>query len=545
MDTSLNLESFGRKHLRRIHRNLPTSLLYENIVKNHEGQLAHLGPVVVRTGHYNEMSPDDKFIVKDSFSEKKVLWSEEKNELSENHFNTLFHRLLAYMHDKEAYVQDCFIGSAPEYQIPIRIITETAWHSLFARNMFYQIHDPQQLEAFTPDFTIIHVPGFNAIPELDGTNASAFVIYHLSQKLILIGGSSYAGEIKQSVFTIASYLMPESVFCMRCSANVGPEGDVAVFLGREETGKTALAVDDTRRLLGDHAHGWSDKGIFNLEWGGYAKLFDLSQQEQPFIYSCTRMFGTLLENVTIDPETRRVDLSDGSLTKNTRGVYPISHIPNAFRSGIFDPPKNLFLLTCDAFGVLPPLARLTPEQAVYAFLSAYTSKFTQTESGEFEPQVMFNVCFGDAALALPAYAYGMRLLEKIRDHHTSCWLMNTGWIGEPSHKGERIPIRYSKALANAAIAGVFDDVEFETDPVFQYEIPKACPGVDVPANILIPREAAADPGDYELRANRLVAEFMKDFAQYEDKMPEDMRTMLSQIISVDDTLDLEEFGFSM
>ena len=545
METSLNLESFGRKHLRRIQRNLPTPMLYEKIATNREGQMAHLGPVVIRTGHYSEMPPEDKFIVKDALSEEKVFWSEEKNELSENHFDSLFHRLLAYMHDKEAYVQDCLIGSVPEYQIPIRIVTETAWHSLFARNMYYQIHDPAQLEAFAPDFTIIHIPGFNAIPEQDGTHSSSFVIYNLSRKLVLIGGSSYAGEIKQAVFTIASYLMPAPVFCMRCSANVGPDGDVAIFLGREETGKTTLAVDESRRLLGDHLHGWSDKGIFNLEWGGYAKMYHLSVEEQPFIYDCSRKFGTLLENITIDPDARRIDFKEGSLTKNTRGVFPISHIPNAIRSGIFDPPKNLFLLTCDAFGVLPPIARLTPEQAVYAFLSAYTSKFTQTDSGEFQPQVMFNVCFGDTALALPAYAYGMRLLENIRSYDIACWLMNTGWIGEPSYKGERIKIRYSRALANAAISGVFDDVEFETDPVFQYEVPKACPGVDVPANILIPREAAADPGDYDLRANRLVAEFIKDFSQYEDKMPEDMRTMLSQIISMDDTLDLEEFGFSI
>lgn len=545
MDTSLNLESFGRKHLRRIHRNLPTPVLYEKIVTNHEGQLAHLGPVVIRTGHYTEMQPEDKFIVKDAFSEEKVFWSDEKNELSENHFNTLLHRLLAYMHDKEAYVQDCLLGSVPEHQVPIRIITENAWHSLFARNMYYQIHDLEQLEAFTPDFTIIHVPGFNAIPEQDGTNSSAFVIFHLSQKLVLIGGSSYAGEIRQAVFTIASYLMPESVFCMRCSANVGPEGDVAIFLGREETGKTTLAVDANRRLLGDHVHGWTDAGIFNLEWGGYAKLFGLSAEAQPYIYNCTRRFGTLLENVTIDPDARRIDLSEGSLTRNTRGVYPISHLPNAIHGGVFDPPKHLFLLTCDAFGVLPAIARLTPEQAVYAFLSAYTSKFMQTESGEFEPQVMFNVCFGDTAIAFPAYAYGMQLLEKIKTHKTECWLMNTGWIGEPSERGERISIRYSRALVNAAVSGAFKDVEFETDPVFQYEIPKASPSADIPQAILNPREAAADAGDYELRANRLVGEFMKDFAQYEDKMPEDMRTMLSQIISVDDTLDLEEFGFSI
>lgn len=544
MVESLDLEYFGRKHLRRIYRNLPTSVLYEKIVTNREGQVAHLGPMVVRTGHYAEMPPEDKFIVKDTYSEEKIFWGDEKNELSENHFNTLFHRMLAYMHDKEAYVQDCMVGNDAECQIAVRIVTETAWHSLFVRNMFFQIKD-QKLEDFAPEFTIVHIPGFTAIPELDGTRSSSFVIINLSQKLILIGGSSYAGEIKKMVFTIASYLMPSSVFCMRCSANMGEDGDVAIFLGREETGKTTLAVDPDRKLIGDHFHGWSEKGIFNLEWGGYAKLLNISKEEQPSIFECTRKFGTILENVTIDPDTRRIDLNDSSLTENTRGVYPLSHIPGSVGEKISDHPKNIFLLTCDAFGVLPPIARLTPEQAIYAFLSSYTSKFTQMESGGFKLQVMFQVCFGDTALALPAYAYAKQLMENIKKYNINCWLINTGWTGEPCPKGERIKIEYSRALIKAAISGAFSDVEFEEDPVFQFEIPKECPGNAVPAKLLNPREGAEDIGEYELRANRLVAEFMKDFGQFEDMVPEEMRSMLSQVISVDDALDLEDFGLSM
>jgi len=545
MVENLDLEYFGRKHLRRIYRNLTTSLLYEKFVTNREGQIAHLGPIVVRTGHYSEMAPEDKFIVRDPYSENKVFWNEEKNEISENHFNTLFHRMLAYMHDKDAFVQDCMVGSDETNQIPIRIVTETAWHSLFARNMFYQPENEEKVESFEPAFTVIHIPGFTAIPELDGTNSSAFAIINLSQKLVLIGGSSYAGELKKVVFTITSYLAPESVFCMRCSSNVGPEGDVAIFLGREDTGKTTLATDLERNIIGDHAHGWTDKGLFSLEKGGYAKLMNISKDNQPQIFECSRKFGSILENVTIEPEKRRVDLTDRSLTENTRVAYPLSHLPTAKRSGIFAHPKNIFLLTCDAFGVLPPLARLAPEQAVYAFLSAYTSKFNQVESGEFEPEVLFSVAFGDTMIALPAFEYAKKLLEKILKHNINCWLINTGWSGEPSYKSDRIKMEHSRALVKAAVSGDLENVEFESDPVFPFEIPKSCPGDIVPDNILSPRESADDEGEYDLRALRLVSEFMKNFEQYEDLVPEEMRAMLSQIISVDDNLDLEDFGLSI
>ncbi len=535
----------GLKHFRQIRRNLTTASLYEEIIQHREGQIAHLGPMVVRTGHDAEMAPSDKFIVTDAISEKAVFWSEEKNGLSENFFNTLYNRLLAYMQNKDAYVQDCLAGSVAEYQVPIRIITETAWHGLFARNMFYQIKDPAQMEQFDPAFTVIHVPGFHAVPELDGTNSAAFVIISLEKKIVLIGGTSYAGEIKHAVFTLISYLMPDSVFTMRCAANVGPEGDVAIFLGREETGKTTLAVDPERRLLGDHAHGWSDKGIFNLEWGGYAKLYNIKEQDQPFIFACTRKFGTLLENVTIDPDTRQLDLADSSLTENTRAAYPISHLPNAIRHGLFSHPRHMFLLTCDAFGVLPPIARLTPEQAVYAFLSAYTSKFKQAETGEIEPEVMFNICFGDSVLALPAYTYGQKLLERIRASNVKCWLLNTGWSGEPANRGERISIQHSRALIRAAISGAFDRVEWEIDPIFQFEVPRQSPDESVPAGILNPRTAAVDEGEYVMRANRLVAEFIKDFARFENNVPEEMRSMLSQIISIDDTFEFDEYDFTM
>lgn len=510
--------------------NLTTGALYEEIVKHREGQIAHLGPVVVRTGHDSEMPASDKFLVADSAGKKRVSWGSAVNELSENFFNTLYNRLLAYMHDKSAYVQDCMAGNVPGYRIPMRIVTETAWHSLFARNMFYQLTDAQEPEQFDPAFTLVHVPGFHAIPELDGTNTGSFAIISLEKKLVLIGGTHYAGEIKQAVFTMVNHLMPEEVFVMRCSANVGPDDDVAIFLGLEETGKTTLAVDPARRFLGDHSHGWCEQGIFNLDWGGYAKLLNIREQEQPYVYACTRRFGTLLENVSIDPDTRRIDTADDRLTQNTRAAYPISHLPNAVREGMFDHPKHLFLLICDAFGVMPPIARLTPEQAVYTFLSAYTAKFRQTPAGVAEPEIMFDVCFGDP-FTMPPHECGRRFLEKIRLHGIRCWLVNTGWSGEPYSRGERIRIGHSRALIRAAISGAFDTVGWEVDHFFQFEIPMEAPDESVPGNILNPRRAAIDAEEYEKRANRLVFEFLKGFKRLEEKIPEDQRQTLSRIIS--------------
>ncbi len=449
------------------------------------------------------------------------------------------------MYNRDVYVQDCMAGSLEEYGLPMRIITETAWHSLFARNMFYQVTDLAAIEQFSPAFTLIHVPAFHAIPEMDGTNTASFLIISLEKRIVLIGGTAYAGDIKQAVFTMVNHLMPEDIFVMRCSANVGPEDDVAIFMGREETGKTALAVDPARRFLGDHSHGWNEKGIFNLDWGGYAKVCGIREQEQPYIYACTRKFGTLLENVSIDPDTRRIDTDESALTQNTRAAYPIAHLPNAIRKGLYNHPKNLFLLTCDAFGVLPPIARLTPEQAVYAFLSAYTSRFRQTETGKMEPEVMFDVSFGDAVLAKPSYEYGRQLLEKITAHGISCWLVNTGWSGEPHTRGERIKIGHTRTLIRAALSGAFNRVGWEVDPVFQFEIPSQSPDESVPAEILNPRNRVADAGEYEMRANRLVAEFVKDFEKFETAIPEDMRVMLSQVISFDDSFDFEDYDFNI
>jgi phosphoenolpyruvate carboxykinase (ATP) len=411
--------------------------------------------------------------------------------------------------------------------------------------MYLPIHDVEDFEAYAPDFTIVHIPGFHAMPEVDGTGSSAFVIVSLGQKAAFICGTHYCGEIRQVVFTILNYLLPlKSVFPMRCSANIGPDGDVAIFMGRGATGKTTLAVDPERRLIGDHIHGWSDTGLFDFERGSYARVLKISREEETEIFACTRKFGSILENVSIDLETRQVDLNDDALTDNTRAVYPHSHIPNAVLEGVCDHPRNIFLLTCDALGVMPPIARLSPELAVYAFLSGYTSRFIESDSGPAETDIRFDTCFGASALTLPAHVYGKRLMEKIKSHNVTCWLLNTGWLGEPRGAGERIKIAQTRKLIYAAVSGKLNDVAYEIDPVFSFEIPTECP--EVPAAILNPRRMAKDPGEYEMRAVQLARKFMEDFARYENEMPENMRSMLSDVLALDDSFDmLEEFRLSI
>jgi phosphoenolpyruvate carboxykinase (ATP) len=537
--------SLGRKHLKVVHRNLPTPLLYEHIIKNREGQISHRGPVVVCTGDFAERPLADKFIVKEPVSEGKVAWGDANRPISEERFDNLQRRLLAYMQNKEVYVQYCYAGRDSDYRTSIRFITETAWHNLFVRNMFIPIHDVEDFEAYDPDFTIVHIPGFRAIPEIDGIGSSAFVIVGLGQKTALIGGTHYGGEIRQVVFTLLNYLLSlKSVLPLRCSANIGPDGDVALFMGRGGTGKTTLAVDPERRLVGDHAHGWSHQGLFNFERGSYARVLKISREEQPEIFNGTQQFGSILENVSIDLETRQVDLNDESLTANTRVVYPDTHIPNALVEGAGGHPRNIFLLTCDAMGVMPPIARLSPELAAYAFLSGYTSRFTETEAGPVETDIGFDNCFGETTLTLPAHVYANLLIEKIKKHAATCWLLNTGWLGEPRGTGERIRIAQTRKLINAAISGKLNKAGYETDPIFSFEIPKECPGL--PVAFLHPRGVATNPGEYELRAVQLAKRFMEDFARYEKVMPENMRTMLLDVLSLDDSVDiLEELNFSI
>lgn len=531
----LDFVTIGQRNMRVVHRNLPTSILYEHVIRNREGQISSRGPIVVRKGDCEEMPLADKFIVDEPAAAETMIRAEQM--LSESRFRKLLDRLLAYMQNKQVYVQYCYAGQEPGLRTSIRFITETAWHSLFVRNMFAPIRDVEDFESFDPDFTLVHVPGFQASPEADGTRSPAFAIFSFGQKAAFICGTSHAAEIRQAAFTIFSYRYPQdSVFVMRASANVGADGDVALFMGRGGTGKTALAVDPERKLVGDHQHGWGDGGVFRLGRGAYARVLNLSGEDQPEIHHCTRTGGTILENVGIDIETRRVDLDDDSLTENTRAAFPLSELPNVAPEGVVGHPRHLFLLTSDAMGVLPPIARLSSEMAVYAFLSGYTSRFHEPESGPGQIDIEFETCFSASSLTLPAHVCGNLLMERIKKHDVTCWLLNTGWIGEPRGVGERIEIAQSRRLIGAAVSGELDAASYEVDPVFSFEIPKDCPGF--PAKLLNPRSVARDRGEYELRAIQLVREFMEDFAKYEVEMPGDMRTMLSGVLSLDDSYDL-------
>ncbi|MCK4790425.1 MAG: phosphoenolpyruvate carboxykinase (ATP), partial [Desulfobacteraceae bacterium] len=441
--------------------------------------------------------------------------------IEEEKFMNLFYRLQAYFQNKDVFIQDCYAGAAPDYRIPITVITETAWHSLFARNMFIKIKTGEEAKDHQPEFTVINVPRFHAVPELDGTSSEAFILLHLGKKLVLVGGTSYAGEIKKSVFTMLNYVYPqESVLSMHCSANVGDKDDPAIFFGLSGTGKTTLSADPDRRLVGDDEHGWSDRGIFNFEGGCYAKVISLSEEEEPEIYECVRRFGTILENVSLNHDSRRFDLDDASLTENTRAAYPISHIQSALRVGVCGHPKNVIMLTCDAFGVIPALAKLTPEQAVYHFLSGYTAKVAGTELGVKEPQATFSACFGAPFMVLPPTFYARLFMEKIRTHKVKCWLLNTGWAGKPYGEGERIKIAYSRALIKNLLNGALDMGEFERDPLFGFMIPKACEGV--PQTILNPRDSAADKVRYEERARKLAVDFKENFKQFKNDVSKEV-----------------------
>lgn len=515
------LENHGITNIHKAHWNHNTPMLYEAIIRNGEGCVAHLGPIVVRTGLHTGRAAKDKFIVQEPQTTDNVWWGAVNKPFASERFELLFRRLLAYLQGRDLYVQDCFAGYDPQYRLPIRVITETAWHNLFARNMFIQA-EPEQLVDHVPEFTVLHVPNFQAIPELDGTNSEAFIILNLSRKLVLIGGTSYGGEIKKSIFTVLNYLLPqENVLSMHCSANIGPVGDVALFFGLSGTGKTTLSADPNRKLIGDDEHGWSSSGVFNFEGGCYAKVINLSKESEPEIYETTRKFGTVLENVGIDAITRRLDLDDANLTENTRAAYPLSHVPNALRESMAGHPKNIIMLTADAFGVLPPISRLTPQQAMYHFISGYTAKVAGTEAGIKEPQATFSACFGAPFMVLHPSRYAELLAQKINEHKVDCWLVNTGWSGGPYGVGERMKISYTRALLNAALDGSLGKGSFEQDSVFGIQVPTTCKGV--PAEILKPRHTWADKEAYDKKARELARLFGENFRQFEDQAPPEVR----------------------
>jgi phosphoenolpyruvate carboxykinase (ATP) len=521
LKSTYGLDNNGILHVRHEHWNHNTPLLYEDVIRHNEGHMVHLGPVVVRTGLHTGRAANDKFIVEEPDTKDDVWWGTVNKPISQRHFENMFRRVQAYLQDRDVWIQDCYAGADERYRLPIRVITVRAWHSLFARNMFIQAK-PEELVDHVPEFTVLHVPTFQAIPEVDGTHSEAFILLNISRRLVLIGGTFYAGEIKKSVFTVLNYLLPEQkVLSMHCSANVGPDDDVAIFFGLSGTGKTTLSADPKRRLIGDDEHGWSDDGVYNFEGGCYAKVIRLSEESEPEIYATTRKFGTILENVGYDVITRRLDLDDDTLTENTRAAYSLSAIPNTVPSGMAGHPKNIVMLTADAFGVLPPISRLTPEQAMYHFMSGYTAKVAGTEAGVTEPSATFSACFGAPFMVRPPFHYAELLAQKIKRHDAKCWLVNTGWTGGPYGVGHRMPIHHTRRLLDAAIGGRLDDVQYTLDPVFGVDVPNTCEGV--PSDILQPRATWSDPEAYDAKARHLAGLFHDNFEQFAAEVPDTVK----------------------
>jgi phosphoenolpyruvate carboxykinase (ATP) len=501
--------------------NLGTAALVEHAVRRGEGLLAEHGPLVVKTGKHTGRSAKDKFMVRDAETEKTVWW-DNVAAMSPEHFAALkadFEAALGRL--DTVFVQDLFGGSQPEHRVQVRVVTELAWHSLFIRTLLVRPRN-DELAAFSPEYTIIDLPSFQADPARHGTRSETVVAVNMTEKLILIGGTAYAGEMKKSVFGLLNYLLPpHGVMPMHCSANIGRNGDTAIFFGLSGTGKTTLSADSSRILIGDDEHGWSNTHVFNFEGGCYAKMIRLSPEAEPEIYATTRRFGTVLENVVIDPVTRQLDLDDNSLAENSRGAYPIDFIPNSSSDNMGPVPRNLVMLTADAFGVLPPIARLTPEQAMYHFLSGYTAKVAGTEIGVTEPEATFSTCFGAPFMPRHPAVYGNLLKERIARGRVDCWLVNTGWTGGKYGTGSRMPIRVTRALLNAALDGSLARGEFRKDPYFGFDVPVRVAGVE--DGILDPRETWSDKSGYDSTARKLVSLFRKNFERFETHVDQSVR----------------------
>ena len=519
-----NLSNHGISNLRLAYWNLPTEALYEEAVFRNEGAVVAGGPFVAFTGKHTARSANDKFVVRHVDSESKIWWGVYNRPFDADKFENLYARLLGFLQGRDVFVQDVYAGADRNYRLPVRIVTELAWHSHFARNMFILPQSLEEYKRFVPEFTIVAMPSFKGMPSVDGTASETFICLSFERKLALIGHTAYAGEIKKSVFTILNYLLPlEGVLSMHCSANVSPEdpNDVALFFGLSGTGKTTLSADPTRRLIGDDEHGWSDEGVFNFEGGCYAKVIGLSESAEPEIYATTKKFGTILENVPYDPITRLVDLDDESITENTRASYPLDFIANAVPEKKAGHPRNIILLTCDASGVMPPIARLSPDQALYQFISGYTSKIAGTEVGlGKEPEITFSACFGGPFMVHHPYKYAELLKRKIERYGAQCWLVNTGWVGGPYGVGKRISIRHTRALLNAALTGKLNEVTYKQDPVFGFEVPEHCP--DVPDEVLEPSSSWPDRKEYDRRYHDLAMRFRQNFGKFEEGTPEEI-----------------------
>ncbi|MBM3179716.1 MAG: phosphoenolpyruvate carboxykinase (ATP) [Chloroflexi bacterium] len=519
-----NLSNQGVINLRLAYWNLTTEALVEEAIFRNEGALISGGPFVANTGKHTARSATDKFVVRHTDSENNIWWGVYNRPFAADKFEVLYDRMLGFMQGKDIFVQDVYGGADESYRLPVRIVTELAWHSHFVRNMFILPQALEEYKRFVPEFTIIAMPSFKGAPAVDSTASDTFICLSFEKKLAIIGNTAYAGEIKKSVFTILNYLLPlEGVLTMHCSANVNPNDadDGALFFGLSGTGKTTLSADPTRRLIGDDEHGWSDDGVFNLEGGCYAKVIGLSESAEPEIYATTKRFGTILENVPFDPITRLIDLDDDTLTENTRASYPLEFINNAMPEKKAGHPKNVILLTCDANGVMPPIARLTPNQALYQFISGYTSKIAGTEVGlRDEPEITFSACFGGPFMVHHPYKYAELLKRKIERYGVTCWLVNTGWVGGPYGVGKRISIKYTRALLNAALNGKLDQVKFTKDPIFGFEVPTQCP--DVPDEVLNPATSWGDKKEYDRRYKDLAMRFVQNFVKFTDVTPQEV-----------------------
>jgi phosphoenolpyruvate carboxykinase (ATP) len=513
------LDNLGISNLRKAYWNLTTEALYEEIVFRQEAKISHLGPIVANTGKHTARSANDKYVVKEASTEQNIWWGEYNRPFSTDKFNGLVNRMLGFLQGRDVFVQDCYACADPNYKMPIRIVTELAWHSMFARNMFILPQTAEEYRRHVPEFTVLALPGFKGIQTIDGTATETLIVLNFEQKLCIIGNTAYAGEIKKSIFTILNYLLPlQGVMPMHSSANVGTKNDSAIFFGLSGTGKTTLSADPKRGLIGDDEHGWSDEGVFNIEGGCYAKVIRLSPSAEPQIYATTKRFGTILENVVFDPITRSIDLDDESITENTRASYPLDYIENAIPEKMAGHPKNIVFLTCDASGVLPPIAKLTPEQSMYQFISGYTSKIAGTEVGlGKEPEMTFSTCFGAPFMVHQPSFYAELLKRKILKYGVNCWLLNTGWIGGQFGIGKRISIKYTRSLLNAALDGSLLNVKYRKDPVFGFEVPLSCP--DVPEGILNPADSWPSKKAHEEKYKSLATRFIENFKKFEANCP--------------------------
>ena len=505
----LNLERHGRTIW-----NLTPPELYEEIIQNGEAKLTNDYVLRVLTGEYTGRSPKDKFIVNQSSIHNDINWGKINQPISEDIFDHLFEEVTDYLQDKKLYAMDCFAGAEENYQLNVRIVSEVAYHALFVHNMFIRPTE-DQLQNFAPEFTVLVAPHFQADPVADGTRSEAFILVNFDKKIILIGGTLYSGEIKKGIFSVMNFLLPkQDVMAMHCSSNMNKDGETAIFFGLSGTGKTTLSSDPNRILIGDDEHGWSENGIFNIEGGCYAKTINLSAEEEPLIYATTKMPGAIIENVPLDKQ-RDPDFDDTRYTQNTRCSYPIDYLPNAKEKSVGDHPNNIIFLTCDAFGVLPPISKLTPRQAMYHFISGYTAKVAGTEQGVSEPQATFSACFGAPFMPLHPTVYARLLADKIRDHNAGVWLINTGWTGGPYSQGHRIKLDYTRKMLSEALKGNLNDVEFETDEIFGLQIPKQIKGI--PNDLLRPRNTWDNKTAYDKRAKKLAQMFSDNFKQFEEK----------------------------